>query len=72
MSVLFKEWAGLLNGRGDWSSVDGEQFTQDCLGTEFALVEEGGQDAVGIGKFGAAACSRGPAALGSAALGSAA
>ena len=67
MSVLFQEWAGLLNGRGDCSSVDGEQFTEDGLGTEFALVQDGGQDAVGIGKFGAAACARFTASLGSAA-----
>ena len=42
MSVLFQEWVGLLNGRGDCSPVDGEQFTEDGLGTEFALVEDDG------------------------------
>jgi hypothetical protein len=59
-----------VDGGGDDLPVDAEQLAEDCLGAEFALVKHGGQDAVGVGEFEMASCSRGAAAWPAAAGGS--
>ena len=54
---------GFLDGLGDPAAVDIEKLGQDCLCAEFAQVEHGGQDPVGIGEPGARPCSGRSAAL---------
>lgn len=41
-----------MHGPGHRSSVHGEQFAEGGLGAEFAQVEDGGHDAVGVGELG--------------------
>jgi hypothetical protein len=51
VAVLGEERADFADDVCDGAAADGEQFGEDILGAQLALVEHGGQDAFGVGDF---------------------
>jgi hypothetical protein len=48
-AVVFQEWAGLDEGVADGAGADFEQIGQHLPCADFALVEDGGEDSLGVG-----------------------
>ncbi|MGW5147484.1 hypothetical protein [Rhodococcus koreensis] len=49
VAVLFEQWPHVEQGIADGASADVKQFGENGAGAELAQVQNGGQDAFGIG-----------------------
>jgi hypothetical protein len=49
VAVVFQAWAGLDEDVADGAGADLEQFAEDLACADFPLVEDGGEDSLGVG-----------------------
>jgi hypothetical protein len=62
-SRSIQQGPGFVHGSGDGCPVDWEELAEDCLCSEFALVDDGGEHAAGWGEFVFGAGAHGSAAF---------